>query len=71
MGKSVSTAAICMGLLCTGLCAAAYFTQHRPGETGDPEFWKLAGVGLLVLALGVAGLLGRKPGNPSGRDNNR
>jgi hypothetical protein len=60
MSKKVSIAALCTGLLCTGLCACAYYSerQARPGAEPDAEFWELAWCGVLVLTIGVRGLLG-------------
>jgi hypothetical protein len=57
MSKTVSLAAICVGLLCSALCAGAYLSQHRPGENGDPTFWELAALGVMLIGLGVCGLV--------------
>jgi hypothetical protein len=59
MKKKLSIAALCTGLLCLGLCAAAYLSESRPGNGPEPAFWDLAWVGATVLVLGARGLLGQ------------
>lgn len=55
--ETISIAALCTGLLCLGLCAGAYLSEHRPGNEPEPAFWDLAGCGVTALILGARGLL--------------
>lgn len=62
MSKRVGIAALCVGLLCTVLCACAYYSQGRPGKGPDHEFWELAGAGVVLMGIGVRCLLGNFDG---------
>jgi hypothetical protein len=59
MSKTVSIAAVCVGLLCTALCAYAYASGHPMVKDPDLMFWELAGTGVALLAIGVRGCLGQ------------
>jgi hypothetical protein len=60
MSRKVSIAAICVGVLCTALCASAYVSEKRPGnDPPDQMFWELAAAGVTLLGLGVRGWLGQ------------
>ena len=60
MSKVVSIAALCAGLLCIGLCGIAY-SQAKPGESVEPMFLKIVGLGVFLTGLGVAGLVMKRP----------
>jgi hypothetical protein len=62
MSRKVSIAAVCAGLLCTGLCICAYISENRPGNPPDPMFWRLAIAGVGLLAIGLRGCLGQLDG---------
>jgi hypothetical protein len=59
MGRKLSLAAVCVGLLCTTLCACVYFSEHRPGDEPGQMFWEMAGAGVMLLSIGVRGCLGQ------------
>jgi|HubBroStandDraft_6_1064221.scaffolds.fasta_scaffold661417_2 uncharacterized membrane protein YfcA len=60
MSKVVSIAALCAGLLCVGLCGIAY-SQTKPGESVEPMFLTIVGLGVFFTGLGVAGLVIKRP----------
>jgi hypothetical protein len=68
MSKTISIAALCVGLLCTGLCVCAYYSEHRPGEELDAQFWGIVKVGVKRVGLGIWGLSGRLRRNSRAAD---
>jgi glucan phosphoethanolaminetransferase (alkaline phosphatase superfamily) len=59
MSRRVSIAALCTGLLCVGLCALVWLGA-RHGKSPEPAFFGIAGAGLLLVVLGVAGLANQR-----------
>jgi hypothetical protein len=59
MSRMVSIAALCTGLLCVGLCALAWL-GGRHGKSPERVFFGIAGVGLLLVVVGVAGLANQR-----------
>jgi hypothetical protein len=60
MSKLVSISALCAGLLCVSLCGIAW-SHAKPGESPEPMFLKIVGLGVFLVGVGLVGLFWKPP----------
>ncbi len=57
MGKTLSIAAICVGLLCLGMCVWVYSRGGHIGHAPSASTLKMAGLGGMLILFGTGGLI--------------